>query len=497
MKKIENKLMYAAAKEDFYTFVQKTFQLVDNSQEFIRNWHIELICDKLQQCANGNIKRLIINIPPRYLKSFCASTAFTAWLLGHKPTSRILCVSYSEELANKFSRDCKKIMQSNFYKKTFSTKLSKDKQTENFIETTQNGYRYATSTNATLTGFGGNFIIIDDPMKAIDCYSQRKLNKINNWFNNTLISRLNNKKDGVIILIMQRLHLNDLTGHLLKQGGWETLVLPAIAEKDEKYILSNNKIITRKCGEALNRNLETVDMLKIQRSVMNEFDFEAQYQQNPIPEEGKIIELKNIQTYETLPLVARDDYIIQSWDVAMCTNENNDYSVGITALFKNGCLYIKDVYRNKLKPTELVKKIIELIVTHHGTVLLIEDTVSTKHLIDELKQRHIKPIEFKPQGDKVLRASNSTFFINANRLYFPKEAPWLDALKSEIVQFPNGKHDDQIDALTQLILCASKPQEKTQAEKQLELMDLLLKDKYGASAKELRALRKSRWLRWN
>lgn len=218
MKNNKSKLIYTAAKEDFYTFVQKSFQTVDNSQEFIRNWHLELICDKLQQCANGKIKRLIINMPPRYLKSFCSSTAFTAWLLGHKPNARIICVSYSEELANKFSRDCKKIMQSPFYKQTFNTKLSKDKQTENFIETTQNGYRYATSTNATLTGFGGNFIIIDDPMKAIDCYSPNKLNKINNWFNNTLISRLNNKKDGVIILIMQRLHINDLTGHLLSKA---------------------------------------------------------------------------------------------------------------------------------------------------------------------------------------------------------------------------------------------------------------------------------------
>lgn len=497
MKKIKNKLMNIAAREDLYTFVQKSFQLVDNSQDFIRNWHIELICDKLQQCASGKIKRLIINIPPRYLKSFCVSTAYTAWLLGHKPSTRILCVSYSEELANKFSRDCKKIMQSSFYKKTFNTKLSKDKQTENFIETTQNGYRYATSTNATLTGFGGNFIIIDDPMKAMDCYSQNKLNKINNWFNNTLSSRLNNKKDGVIILIMQRLHLNDLTGHLLKQEGWDTLVLPAIAEEDEKFVLSNNKIITRKKGEALNSQLETAKMLDLQRIIMNEFDFEAQYQQSPIPEEGKIIELKNIQTYEKLPLINKEDLVIQSWDIAMCTNENNDYSVGITALLKDNCLYIKDVYRNRLKPTDLINQIIKLMVDHHAVALIIEDTVSTKHLIDELKLRKIEPKTFKPQGDKVLRASNSTFFINSNRLFFPKDAPWLNDLKSEIIQFPNGKHDDQIDALTQLILSVHQIQEKTPAEKQLELLDKLLKDKYGDFADELRALRKFRWHHWN
>ena len=256
----------ALCRNDFYAFMQKSFNEINNSQEFISNWHLELIADKLKQCKDGIIKRLIINLPPRNLKSHCVSICFPAYILGHNPNARIVCVSYSQDLANLLSRNTRKLMDTNFYKEIFQTRLSKDKQTESEFETTKNGFRYATSVNSTLTGIGGNYIIIDDPIKSDDASSATIRKNVNEWYNNTLSSRLDNKQEGVIILVMQRLHLDDLTGHLLKQDGWEVLSLPAVAEKDETFILSDGAIVGRKAKSALNPKLEPIEFLEQQKN---------------------------------------------------------------------------------------------------------------------------------------------------------------------------------------------------------------------------------------
>lgn len=167
-------------KNDFYAFMQKSFHEIDNSQPLMKNWHLELICDKLQQCINGTIKRLIINIPPRNLKSHCASICLPAFILGHNPKARIICVSYAQTLAESLSRKTRQLMESAFYKKTFTKTHLGDKNTENFFETTQNGFRYATSIDGSLTGIGGNFIIIDDPIKADDALSDTVRTRVNN-----------------------------------------------------------------------------------------------------------------------------------------------------------------------------------------------------------------------------------------------------------------------------------------------------------------------------
>ena len=293
-------ILYAACRNDLYAFMQKSFYEIDGSQKFKGNWHLELICDKLQQCLDGKIKRLIINIPPRNLKSHIASITFPAYILGHSPSERIICVSYAQPLANDLSRKTRQLMETDFYKQVFKTRLG-DKNTENMFETTSNGYRFATSVDGSLTGFGGNWIILDDPIKADDAQSEVKRNNVNNWYDNTLISRLNDKVNGVIIVVMQRLHIDDLTGHLLKQDGWDLLSLPAIAESDECFELSNGKTIGRKAGEALNPALEPLEILDSQRKLMSNYNFSAQYQQNPIPAKGNVINFDDLRFFDSLP----------------------------------------------------------------------------------------------------------------------------------------------------------------------------------------------------
>jgi len=463
----DKKVLQAIMRADLFAFAQRAFWEVDNSQPFIPAEYLEIIADKLQQCATKKLKRLIINIAPRKLKSFFTSVAFVAWLLGKNPVERIICVSYSQDLANKFSRDCQKLINSEFYKSLFATRLNPDKQTQSMFETTKNGYRYATSVNGTLTGIGGSYIIIDDPIKAADATSETIREGVNEWYNNTLSSRLDNKKEGVIIVVMQRVHVDDLTSHLLKQDGWEVLSLPAIAEHDETFILSNGKEIIRRAGDVLCPEIEPIEEVLKLKKTMNNYNFSAQYQQTPIPEKGNIIDFDCFKYFDDIPA---DGTVFQSWDIAFKTGLNNDYTVCITGIEKNGDIYITDIYRSKVDIAHLSIEIILQSQKYQCCNIIIESTVSTELLFQELSNRRIYPIKYEPKDSKCVRANYASRPLVLGKIYLKRNAEWIDDFKSEIVAFPFGKHDDQVDAFSQLILGI---QQKSSANKQLELIDAM------------------------
>jgi hypothetical protein len=236
----------AIIRSDLYSFIRASFPLVSPNDQFAGNWHIEAIACHLERIRRGELKRLIITLPPRSLKSICASVAFPAFVLGHNPKQRIICVSYSEALARKHANDCRAVMRSDFYQRVFpKTRISPNKDTELEFATTLGGNRLATSVGGTLTGRGGNLIVIDDPTKPQDAYSEAERERTEQWYSNTLISRLDNKTKDGIVLVMQRLHVDDLVGRLLEQGGWYHLNLPAIAEFEDSIELSDFHTVLR------------------------------------------------------------------------------------------------------------------------------------------------------------------------------------------------------------------------------------------------------------
>jgi hypothetical protein len=274
------------------TFIHRTFQTVAPAQDYQFNWHIQALAWYLERCATGAIKRLLITLPPRYLKSVCASVAFPAWVLGQDAAKRIICASYSENLASKHSADCRAVMQADWYRRLFpQTMINPKKNTELNFETTGHGYRYSTSVGGTLTGRGGNLIIIDDPIKPADAMSTPRRSAVNEWFDRTLYSRLDSKRDDVIILIMQRLHVEDLAGYVLAKEPWAHLNLPAIAETEQHIPIDQDAIYTRQAGELLHPARESqaeLDQLKLN---LGSYNFSAQYQQCPVPPEGEIIQV--------------------------------------------------------------------------------------------------------------------------------------------------------------------------------------------------------------
>jgi hypothetical protein len=263
----------ALLRDDFASFAVRCFRELNPRTPFAGNWHVELIAAKLAAVHHGHIRRLIVSLPPRHLKSHLASVAFPAWCLGHDPSAQILCVSYAQDLADKLSRDCRRIVASDWYHRLFPTRLSPQRQAVPEFETTAQGSRVATSVGGVLTGRGADIIVIDDPLKPEEALSQTQRQAANEWYDHTLYSRLNDKLSGAIVLIMHRLHEDDLAGHVLTQEPWEVVRIPAIAEEDEVHrveTMFGRQSFRRKAGEVLHPEREPPEMLEQIRRTLGE-----------------------------------------------------------------------------------------------------------------------------------------------------------------------------------------------------------------------------------
>ena len=448
----------ALTRRDFEIFVERVFTEVSPGGDFSHNFHLDLMAMKLEAVRRGELTRLVINIPPRGLKSIIASVAYPAWLLGHNPSSQIMCVSYGQELAEKFARDCKLVVQSPWYQNLFPrTRLSTRTAVYDF-ETTEGGQRFATSIGGVVTGRGADVIIIDDPMKPDDAFSETARANTNEWLANTAMSRLNNKVTGAVVLVMQRLHEDDMTGRVLDQGGWEHLCFPAIADEDETHVATTSLgtyVHERRRGEALHPDREPLSALVALRRDMGSVHFNAQYQQNPSAPDGGMINLGWFGRYDDPPTKIK--LILESWDTGFTTGPNADYSACIT-IAKNwrGDCYVLEVYRQRLVYPDLKKAVKGRIRRQSLNRLIplfvvIEDHGAGTSLIQDLRSEGYRPIDHKPKDDKVVRMVAQTAFIEKGKVFLPNCAPWLKDFERELAAFPNGRHDDQVDALSQAL----------------------------------------------
>ena len=456
MSTLERELIRLKTRNDLSTFIHRTFQTVAPAQPSLHNWHIDAMAWHLEQCAIGAIKRLVITLPPRYGKSICASVAFPAWVLGRDPSNKIICASYSENLASKHAGDCRTVMESDWYRSAFpSTRIRREKNAELNYVTTRQGYRYSTSVGGTLTGRGGNLIIVDDPINPEGAMSEAKRSAANNWFDNTLYSRMDSQRNDVIILVMQRLHVEDLAGHVVLHEHWTHLDLPAIAESEQRIQIGNGQFHERQVGDLLHEERDPRDVLEKLKRTLGSFNFSAQYQQCQVPPEGDILKWSWFQFFDALPARVPNDRIIQSWDTASKSKELNDYSVCTSWLAHGNRYYLFDVLREKLDYPDLKRRVMDHAARHNANSVLIEDKGSGISLIQDICRENNSgmpnPIGVVPEGDKITRMSAQSAKIEARQVYLPKQAPWLGDLQSELLQFPHGRHDDQVDSISQFL----------------------------------------------
>jgi predicted phage terminase large subunit-like protein len=444
----------AFLRKDFVAFVQRGFHELNPDTEYQHNWHIDVIAEALERCRTGRLRRLIINIPPRSLKSHMTSISLVAWLMGHNPASQIICASYAQDLADKLAADCRSLMTARWYQDLFrSTRLATRRQAVHDFVTTAKGFRLATSVGGVLTGRGADMIIIDDPLKPDEALSETQRNAVNNWYDHTLASRLNDKRTGCIILIMQRLHEDDLVGHVVSQGDWHVLRFPAIAEEDESHVVQTpygQRIFKRQAGEALHAQREPLEVLASMREILGEYNFAGQYQQSPSPLGGGLVKAVWFKTYTATDMPSKFEMVFQSWDTANKPTELSDYSVCTTWGVKEKHVYLLHVFRKRVGYPELKRAVREQAEAFSPQTILIEDKASGTQLIQELVSEGMHVIKkYEPTMDKTMRMHSVTSTIDNGFAHLPDKAAWLGEYLHELTSFPKGKYDDQADSTSQ------------------------------------------------
>ncbi|MGD9538539.1 MAG: phage terminase large subunit [Alphaproteobacteria bacterium] len=448
--RLAHELEAARLRQDFSYFLRRAFATVDPSTAYLSNWHIALIGEHLKACAAGEITRLIVNVPPRSLKSITVSVAWPAWLLGRDPTRRIVAASYSLPLALKHSLDCRLVLGADWYRRAFpALRLARDQNEKAKFVTTARGFRYATSVGGTLTGEGGDILIIDDPHDPRRAASEVERARALAWFDQTFSTRLNDKRKGAIVVVMQRLHEDDLTGHLLKKGGWHHLCLPAIAEAREEHAFGAVHKV-REAGELLHPAREGEAEIARAKHELGSYGFAAQYQQRPAPLGGGLVKLGWFRRYRARPAAPR--LVVQSWDTAHKAGADNDHSVCGTFAETEGGFALVELFRARLEFPDLKRAALSLAVRDRPHAILIEDKASGQSLIQALRRETTLPVvPVRPVGDKLTRMAAASAAIEAGRILLPEAAPWLADYELELSLFPNAAHDDQADMTSQFI----------------------------------------------
>ena len=447
-------LLQAVLRRDLVAFVVKVFHTLCPEDPYYHNWHIEAVVYALMQVYLDKDKRLVITQPPRTLKSICTSVAFVAWWLGHDPSMRFACVSYSHIPALDFARQFRAVITSGWYRGLFpNMQLCKDTETE--CVTTKGGGRFVVPVGGSFTGRGADVIILDDPIKPEDAQSEKLRQAVNNWYGMTLFSRLDDKEKGAIILVMQRLHEDDLAGKLLRDGGWTHLNLPAIAEEGQEIPIGPRVMHRRKKGEALHPTYEPLSSLENTKAEMGSIAFSAQYQQRPIPLEGNLVKREWIQWYQSAPARGQDAQVVQSWDVASTAADAGDWSVCTTWLMVKRSYYLLDLWRGRLEFPDVKRKLIALAREHRPNRILIERAGPGLHLIQEFGANRDAavpvPIGINPEGNKLTRMEAQSARFEAGQVYLPEHASWLATLLHELLGFPKGRYDDQVDSISQFL----------------------------------------------
>ena len=435
--------------DDFYSFFVMAFEALNPGQKLDDIWHIRYLADILTDLDQANLNKLIINIPPRNLKSTLISVAWPAWLLGKNPQIRIIVASYSQKLSNKFSIDTRAMLEQVWFREIFPNLILRKDQNEKYkFTTTAHGFRLATSTGGTITGEGADILILDDPHNPKEIFSKYLRQKTIEWYEQIFSTRLNNRKNGKIILVMQRLHSQDLCAHLIQKGGYDLINIPIINNEAKIYqFLESKKYVAK--DELLNSHRFDDKVITSLRTDLGDSAFSAQYLGNPQAEHGNILHYNYLAFTDEAP----KDYeqIYQSWDSASCNNETSDYSVCTTWYIQDNKFYLVDVFRKKTNFIELKEAAIACYQKYRPDIILIEGKSSGLALIDELLNMDLPVQKITPKGDKISRLMQVMSFFETKKLVICKNNFWFTDLTNELLQFPQTQYDDQIDSITQFL----------------------------------------------
>jgi predicted phage terminase large subunit-like protein len=404
--------------------------------------HHRLMADKLESIARGKIKKLMIFLPPRHGKSLLTTQFLPAWYLGLHPERSIITATYGQELADDFGRKVRNLVGGPLHQAIFpGCRMTADSTSLRHFSTTAGGAYYAVGRGGPMTGRGADLMIFDDLLKDREEANSEVIRRTLHEFY-TFVAYTRLQPGGAIVLVQTRWHEDDLAGRLLLEqpNEWDALNEPAIAETDE---------IFRRAGEALWPEKFPLHELEQIRASIGDAAWTSLYQQRPSAAEGSIFKREWWQLYRDWPRFTR---IIQSWDTAFKTGEENDFSVCTTWGVADGNYYLLWFWRDRVEFPELKRKMLALAEQWRPSTVLVEDKGSGQSLIQEFRYKSWLPINpVKVDADKLARAQAITPLIESGRVFLPESAAWLRDYIDELAAFPTGKHDDAVDSTTQAL----------------------------------------------
>jgi predicted phage terminase large subunit-like protein len=440
-------------------FLIMAFQTLNPNEKLRWNWHIDAMCHALSVTVSKDGSRLVITIPPRHLKSITISVAFVAWMMGRDPTLKFMVASYGGELASELARQFRTVVTSAWFKRAFP-RFRIERSIDGEITTTMGGCRKAVSVGGATTGFGADYIIVDDLMKATDASFPALREASIDYFKGSLVSRLNDPERGRIIVIAQRLHEVDVPGTCIETGLYRHLNLPAIAQRTEVIDLGDGETRLVKPGDLLFLSQKSLDRIKAEQGPAF---FAAQYLQDPTPPESLFIKWHAIQRYVVAPSRRQFKKVAQSWDTAHLASETADYSVCTTWGFYEGKWYLLDLDRFKADYVTLRDRVRANRDRWRADVLVIEDKGNGTSLLSDLRFEHVTQSDRERDGcfwklhavtpiaDKATRWAAGAGRLEAGEAVFPEDAPWMEVLRREVISFPNARNDDQVDSISQFL----------------------------------------------
>ena len=431
------------AKNNFLDFVKAVWP------EFIGGYHHKKIAEKFELLKDKKLKRLIVNMPPRHTKSEFASYLLPAWIMGHAPKTKIIQATHTGELAFRFGRKVRNLMNHEDYKRVFTdVELSQDSQAAGRWETNHGGEYFATGVGGAITGRGADLLIIDDPHSEQDALSETAFDNAYEWYTSGPRQRL--QPGGIIVIVMTRWSTKDLTGKLInaqteiKADQWDVIEFPAIFPKT---------------GNPIWPEFWKKDELLSVKASLNEQKWQAQWQQSPTSEEGSIIKREWWMKWESQTPPNNIQHIIQSYDTAYSKKETADYSAittwGVFTSEADGKVYLilLDAIKGRWDFPELKRKALAKYKEYEPETIIIEAKASGLPLTHELRQVGIPVTNFTPSkgNDKHVRVNAVAPVFEAGQVWVPDER-WAQEVIEECAAFPFGDNDDYVDSTTQAVL---------------------------------------------
>lgn len=454
----QEKVITRLLRRDFYAFACKAIRFCNGRELPLDDVYLKIIFVYLLAVASGEITRLIVNMPPRHLKTM-AGIALACWMLGHDPSKKLMIVSYGEDLAKLITGHIRKIMKSAWYRELFPGTRIGDTDTGTLVTTTAGGHVTAVSFTGSITGQGADLIIVDDPHKITDAASPEQIEKTIETFNSTVESRLDDPQKGQILVLAHRIARNDLSGALIDQGGWDHLRLPIIAEEDLEFELGDMAWTMPK-GSILRRKAFTLEKIEAYRKKTKTPGFRTLYLQDPTELDEPILP-EDFTTYKKLPPLIGGTLISVDW--AQSENPLSSFSVIQVWRAADGKFCLTDQWRARVPYDVLAAKLRSMVTRYRAGIVLIESGGPADALALELRRMGSSApmIEIVPTGGKGKQERFEVVkpHIKLGLVSLPHSAEWVPEYVDELTSFPDAENDDQVDATVQALkwLAAGRP----------------------------------------